>query len=188
MRKGILILIITASIVALSTIITVVLLKSDFSKKIINYVENKGYAFDFGTLYYKNDEETPLDNCMDANITEDCIGKGWYFDVESYIFYMNKYIQEKEVKFLFTPVYDYKTEKYNYTYRVNYKNGRLIFKGEYDPDKKDYTCDLEYSYGIEIEDYGTNICENFKGDIESFYYDAKSLITNSKMLKKIKNS
>ena len=176
------IFIIIGLVVLLIIVVILIFSGSNFENKLGNYLENIGYQKDIGTLYEKG--ENLFLNCK--NSTDDCSQSVYYFDVSSYELIQNKYLRKDNVGFLFTPSYSYKTLKYLYKYRMDYQNGVLIFNGEYDINTKEYSCNLEYSYGIDIDNYKNSVCKDFKTDLDSFYYEMMNLITNTSMLNKMK--
>lgn len=179
-RKKIIIVITILITILIVFVIFNVLIKSEYNE-VEKYLINIGYVKDYGSLYVKNDEKQDYDKCINSNIHNECSGKKLYFDITTYNFYSNKYLQTNKVKYLFTPVYNYKTDKYNYTYRINYENGTLIFKGTYDMSTKEYSCDLDYSYGIYLPSY-KKMCKSFEPDLNDFYYEIKLLIKDKSIL------
>jgi len=141
--------------ISLLIIISISLLSNGigFGEKVIHLIEKEGYVLDEGYLYIKKESSSI---CDESDLSTNCNSSEYYFDINSYELLQKNVVVNNEVSFVFLPKYDYKTEKLTYTYRINSGNGVYLYKGEYDTDTKEYTCNIEYSYGMQ---YNTEIFE-----------------------------
>ena len=183
MKKKIVLLVVGVLIIIF--IITTILTKGNFEKKLIRYIGKSGYSLDSGTLYYKEDEKNPLNKCNGDNLTLRCVGIAYYFDISAYQLYKTKVTVNESSVIEFRPQFDYKNRELTYEYQVSYANGLVILTGEYDTKNKDYTCEISYVHGMDLEKSDSDICEPVKEDIEVFYYEALTLIKDSSLLKKM---
>ena len=154
--------------------------KDNFEKRLINILLENGYTKDIGTMYAYDNKEYSIQNCN--NIDDDCYGEIYYFDISSYELIKNEMLVLDNVKFDFTPTYDFKTGVISYYYRVNYQNGSLVFKGDYKDET--ITCDLDYSYGITVDDKNV-YCNNLEEKLADFETYSKMLLNNSQIISKM---
>ena len=176
------ILIVSLILLAIFIVLIVILSRQSIEKKLINYIEKRDYVQDIGTLYIKNNTNNSINNCTN-NSNNDCYGQAYYFNVNSYELIENKNTLLNDTYFELIATYDYKNDSLTYTHRITYENGVLIFNGKYD--NNDYSCNLEYSYGIDVTEEDL-FCKDVENDIKDFYYEAKLLISDTNLLEQMK--
>lgn len=158
--------------------------KDNYRERLITILEKKGYTVDTGSMYSLKSLEYPLDVCKGA--TYDCFGEEYYFDTESFKMVKDEVLVSDGVVLNFTPTHDYKTDTTTYYYRVNYENGKVVLKGSYKKDKE-FTCDIDYSYGIKVYDKET-YCNGLTDKLDRFYTDYILLIDDVDIINKMKTS
>ncbi len=154
-----------------------------YQKKMTNLLERKGFTLN-NSLYVNDNIDNPAGSCREDEATN-CEGESKYFDIYSYELYMNKNILYDGVYMELTPSYYYVTDELKYTYRITYENGTAIIKGDYDG--KDMTCYLEYTHGFSFDSGYKSLCDDIESDIEDFYYYAKLLIKDHRIIEYMKS-
>lgn len=156
--------------------------KDNFEERLVTYITSKNYVKDVGTMYAYNDTVYPYELCSKAN--KDCLGKTYYFNTATYELVLDELLKSEGVEFMFTPTYHYSNSKTTYYYRVSYNNGTIVIKGDYN--KNDFTCDVEYSYGIDVYDKNA-YCGALEERLESFNSYARLLIDDMSLLNRMQD-
>lgn len=179
-NKKYIILIIVFVVLVIIFILAKVFKKDNFNERLITFITSKNYVKDTGSMYTYKDEEYPYNLCLKSQI--DCLGKQYYFDTNTYELVFDEILKSEEVEFSFTPTYDYKTSKITYYYRVHYQNGSVVLKGDYNKDN--YTCEVEYSYGIDIDDKSV-YCDHLKDKLQDFSRYSRIFIDDTTLLNRM---
>lgn len=174
------IILIVAILVSILIIIIGRFKKDNTQERLLNIITNKGFVQDTGTMYALDSDKYPLNKCKNTN--NDCFGETYYFDVSDYKLIKEETLISDGVRFEFTPTYDYKTSELTYFYRVYYQNGAVIIKGDYV--NKDFKCNVEYAYGIKVNNK-SNYCNNLENKVKEFNSYSLMFLTDSEILNKI---
>ena len=170
-------------IIAICIIVVVFILlfinkgNSKFEENLITYISNKDYIIDTGKLYKNKSNNIYFCN---ENSTNDCETTDRYFNISTYEYFISKRIREANVYIELIPSYDYKTNEIRYNYRTTYKNGTVMYMGTYNEKSDKFTCDLDYSYGIDANK--DTVCSYIKNEVINFNKEAKLFITDSYLL------
>ena len=174
--------------ILISLEIVVLILKGNYTKNSIEaYFLANNFIKDESGLLVKKDPIYPLEQCNENTTNQECMGQNIYFSLEDNTLLFNKNLKKDGVMFSLNATYRYASKKIEYTYRITYKEGVLMLKGSYISPEKEYTCNKEYAFGIENTNY-KDICKEFKYDLEEFYYEAVTLITDANILQEISSN
>ena len=168
--------------------IVIFILKGNYTKNSVeSYFLVNNFTKDESGLLVKKDPVYPLEQCNEYTNNQECMGQNIYFSLEDNNLLFNKNLKKDGVMFSLNATYSYVSKKIDYTYRITYKEGVLMLKGSYISPEKDYTCNKEYAFGIDNADY-KDICKEFKYDLDEFYYESKTLISDSDILHEISSN
>lgn len=183
------IIIITSIIALLLILILIISLFKNPQTEIIEYLQSIEFVNENTTnLYSKQISNNTLEQ-HNKNI-ENNIESEYeilYFNTDTYELTKNKIAYKDEITKDFTPTYNYKNNKLNYIYRINYNNTNIIMEGTYNINNKTFTCIPTFSYQIDIEKSKKDICNKIKLEVELFSYETQTLFDNPQLLDYMKN-
>ena len=155
--------------------------------KIIGYLEKNNYVLKNENLYFKQISNT---NLADYNYLKSKKTNSTYefnnFSIADYqlVKSINEY--QNEVENTLDLIYDYTNSFLIYTYRINYLNSNVIYKGSYDENKDEFICQKEFSYGMNNTNSETTICEKIEYQVLMFNYEATTFFTNPELVSYMK--
>lgn len=162
--------------------------RNSTTKELENYLINNDFKKEDG-LYAKQVSELNLDEYRDqSSYGNDSSYKIMYFDIDNYQLLETNIIYDDELEMIFSPVYDFKTKKLTYINEISINGINVIFKGNYDKIDDNFVCNVSSTeVDLSISDKSI-ICDKIKSDVEDFYVEARNLIKDRKLLKKISGS
>lgn len=182
MKKNKKIIIIVITMVLIVSFI-ILLLTQNLEKKLKTQLKQFGYENETSTLYVQENSEIKVNECV--NMLYDCDSQAYYFNTEEYLLFKKKVSRKSSVFYELLPIYDFSNNTLSYTYRIQYQNGVVILKGEYNTES-DYLCSIEYSYGIDIKNDYYMLCDAIKPELESFKKYANNMFLDQAILNAMK--
>ena len=152
--------------------------RSSFDSRFEKYLRKQGYTPEAEYFFKNIDNEEPCNE----NSNNGCSVENRYFNTKTYTFTKNIVSYQNKVLFDLSMYYDYVNDKTEYTYRITYETGNLIYQGTYEDGEFD--CHNEFHYGIDIKN--DNYCTDIEDDVLDFKEEATNLIHNSNFLNHIK--
>lgn len=185
-RKKILMVIL--GIIAFFVLLNLVTYRST-TERVVKYITRLGYQNDGeSSLYSKQITDINLDQYF-SQVEKKSTAKYEvnYFNVKEYQFIKNVMEYSDGIESTFSPKYDYKVEKLSYTYRIVIRDSSsVIFEGEYDASREDFTCENTYMYQFDLIGNEEALCNKIRFDVENFYYEMRKLITNPSLIEKMR--
>lgn len=155
--------------------------------KVFEYLLNKGFSLDMGTLYIKQNSENSMEDYeLDKSQGIDSNYELLYFNKDTYILTMDRTEYSEGIVKSFNPSYNYTNNYLTYNYRITINNTNVLIEGEYDKNNDTFSCNPVFSYDIEINSSIDDVCFKLEYDLKEFYYEAITLVDNAKILNLMK--
>lgn len=165
------------------------LIKKFSENKVVNYIESIGFVQDdSSSLFFKQISDLSFEDYNnkknnDINASYEML----YFNTYTYQLTKDKLEYSNKITKSFNPTYDYINDSLIYTYRINLNDTNIIIDGEYSAEDDNFTCNIVFSYNIDIDSAFKDICEKIKYDVKDFNYEAITLIKKASIIDIIKS-
>ena len=164
------------------------LLAKPTSKKIEDYILSEGYKLNTDGFYQKQISSYGKEDYESmVNLDKKTEYQVYKLDIDNFELSEEYYEYENKITYYLLANYNYKTDILDYTYRITSDSLNVIFMGEYDIKKEEFSCNKQLSYGVSLDKTEEIMCDKVKINTLIFMKYANSFLNNAEFKNYIKS-